>query len=113
MNEFLNDRVVHSIILIAVMALITYGLRVLPFLVFGKRETPKFVIYLSKVLPYAIMGMLVVFCFKNVKVTSFPHGIPELIAGVITVVLHAWKRNTLISILFGTVSYMLLVQLVF
>lgn len=109
----MNDTVIHSIILIAVMALITFGLRVLPFLVFAKGETPKFIIYLSKVLPYAIMGMLVVFCFKNVKVTQAPFGIPELIAGAITVVLHAWKKNTLISILCGTVSYMLLVQLVF
>ena len=95
------------------MALITLALRVLPFLVFAKGETPKFIIYLSKVLPYAIMGMLVVFCFKGVKVTQAPFGIPELIAGAITVALHAWRRNTLISILCGTVSYMLLVQLVF
>lgn len=109
----MNETTLHAIILIAVMAVITFALRALPFLIFGKRETPKFIIYLSKVLPYAIMGMLVVFCFKNVKVTSFPFGLPELIAGAITVVLHVWKRNTLISILFGTVSYMLLVQLVF
>ena len=109
----MNESTLHAIILIAVMAVITFALRALPFLIFGKRETPKFIIYLSKVLPYAIMGMLVVFCFKNVKPLQAPYGIPELIAAAITVVLHVWKRNTLISILFGTVSYMLLVQLVF
>ena len=109
----MNDRTIHAIILIAVMAIVTFALRLLPFLVFGKRETPKFIVYLGKVLPYAMMGMLVVFCFKGVKVTQFPYGLPELIAGAITVVLHVWRRNTLISILCGTVSYMLLVQLVF
>lgn len=109
----MNDRTIHAIILIAVMAIITFALRLLPFLVFGKKETPKFIVYLGKVLPYAMMGMLVVFCFKGVKVTQFPYGMPELIAGAITVVLHVWRRNTLISILCGTVSYMLLVQLVF
>ena len=109
----INNPTVHAIVLIAVMAVVTFALRALPFLVFGKKETPKFIVYLGKVLPYAMMGMLVVFCFKNVKVTQFPHGLPELIAGTITVLFHVWKRNTLISILFGTVSYMLLVQLVF
>ena len=109
----MTDATLHAIILIAVMAVITFALRALPFLIFGKRETPKFIVYLGKVLPYAMMGMLVVFCFKGVKITQYPYGLPELIAGTITVVLHAWRRNTLISILCGTVSYMLLVQLVF
>ena len=109
----MTDATLHAIILIAVMAVITFALRALPFLIFGKRETPKFIVYLGKVLPYAMMGMLVVFCFKGVKITQYPYGLPELIAGTITVALHAWRRNTLISILCGTVSYMLLVQLVF
>ena len=109
----MTDATLHAIILIAVMAVITFALRALPFLIFGKRETPKFIVYLGKVLPYAMMGMLVVFCFKGVKITQYPYGLPELIAGTVTVVLHAWRRNTLISILCGTVSYMLLVQLVF
>ena len=109
----MTDKALHAIILIAVMAIITFALRAIPFLIFGKKETPKFITYLGKVLPYAMMGMLVVFCFKGVKVTQFPYGLPELIAGAVTVLLHVWRRNTLISILCGTVSYMLLVQLVF
>ena len=109
----MNETTLHAIILIAVMAVITFALRALPFLIFGKRETPKFIIYLSKVLPYAIMGMLVVFCFKNVKVTSFPFGLPELIAISVVVALHLWQRKMLLSIAGGTVCYMLLVQLVF
>lgn len=104
----------HSAVLVGVCALITAALRFIPFLVFGgKRKTPAFIAYLGKVLPFAIMGMLVVFCLKNVTLTSYPHGIPEIL-GVITVaVLHIWKRNTLLSIVAGTVAYILLVNFVF
>ena len=104
----------HSAVLVGVCALITAALRFIPFLVFGgKRKTPAFITYLGKVLPFAIMGMLVVFCLKNVTLTSYPHGIPEIL-GVITVtVLHIWKRNTLLSIVAGTVAYILLVNFVF
>lgn len=104
----------QAILLIAVMSAVTVLLRFLPFWIFGNnRKTPAIVTYLGKVLPYAIMGMLVVFCLKNVSVTEAPHGLPELIACALVVVLHVWKRNTLLSIIGGTACYMLLVQLVF
>ena len=104
----------HAALMVAVTAAVTITLRFLPFLIFGgEKKTPPYISYLGKVLPYAIMGMLVVFCLKNVSILSAPHGIPELIAGAVTVGLHIWKRNTLISIVAGTVCYMLLVQLVF
>lgn len=104
----------YLIAMIAVVAVVTALLRFLPFLIFrGNKPTPKILLYLSKVLPFAIMGMLVVFCFKNVSVTQAPHGIPELIAGVAVVLLHLWRKNTLLSIGVGTVVYMVLVQFVF
>ena len=105
---------IRSAVLIGVCALITAALRFIPFIVFGgKRRTPAFITYLGKVLPFAIMGMLVVFCLKNVSITSYPHGIPELL-GVLTVAgLHIWKRNTLLSIVAGTVVYILLVNFIF
>ena len=105
---------IRSAVLIGVCALITAALRFIPFFVFGgKRKTPAFITYLGKVLPFAIMGMLVVFCLKNVSLTAYPHGIPELL-GVLTVAgLHIWKRNTLLSIIAGTVVYILLVNFVF
>ena len=105
---------IHSVLIVAVCALVTMGLRFLPFLVFrGDRPTPAYIVYLGKVLPYAIMGMLVVFCLKGVSLTVAPHGLPEFIACVLTAVLHVWKRSTLISIIGGTVCYMILVQMVF
>ena len=104
----------HAVLLVAVTSAVTILLRFLPFAVFsGNRKTPAYVTYLGKVLPYAIMGMLVVFCLKGVSLTAAPYGIPEAIACVLVVLLHVWKRNTLVSILGGTVCYMVLVQMVF
>ena len=105
---------VHSMLLVAVTALVTIALRFLPFLIFGdKRKTPAFIVYLGKVLPYAIMGMLVVFCLKGISFAEAPHGIPELAASLLVIVLHVWKRSTLVSIVGGTAFYMFLVQVIF
>ena len=105
---------IHSGILVAVIALVTLLLRSLPFMIFGgKRKTPAFITYLSNVLPYAIMGMLVVYCLRDMKLIAAPHGLPELIACGVVVGLHLWKKNTLLSIAAGTVVYMMLIQLVF
>ena len=103
----------HSAALVAVAAAVTIGLRFLPFWIFRGRETPKFIAYLGRVLPYAIMGMLVVYCLRGTAILTAPHGIPELIACAVVVGLHLWKRNTLLSIIAGTVCYMILIQAVF
>lgn len=104
----------HSVKLIAVIALVTILLRFLPFLIFsGKRQTPTYIAYLGKVLPFAIMGMLVIYCLRNISFTAMPFGIPELIGCTVVVGMHLWKRNPLLSIISGTVCYMILVQLVF
>ena len=102
----------HSAILVAVMSLVTILLRFLPFLVFRKK-VPPCITYLGRVLPPAIIGMLVIYCLKDTVITSAPFGLPELIAGVMVILLQAWKRNALLSILCGTVVYMLLIQTVF
>ena len=104
----------HAILLVAVVSLVTIAVRALPFLVFGEgRKTPKVIAYLGEVLPYASMAMLVVYALKDVTFTSVSGWLPELIACVVVAGLHLWKRNTLLSIVGGTVCYMLLVQLVF
>ena len=102
----------QSLVLIAVMAIVSAAIRFLPFILFSK-NTPKPVLYLGNVLPYAIIAMLVVYCLKDVKIFSGSHGIPELISIALVVVLHKWKKNTLLSILTGTVCYMFLIQVVF
>ena len=97
-------------ILIAAMALTTMALRFLPFLVFGKK-TPPYISYLGRVLPQAIIALLVVYCLKDVSFMTAPHGIPEIIAGASVVAMQAWKRNPVFSILLGTALYMLLLHI--
>lgn len=102
----------QSFLLIMVVALTTIGLRFLPFIVFRK-HTPQAILYLGKVLPYAIMAMLVVYCLKDVNFLQGNHGIPEAIGVVFVVLLHKWKHNTLLSVFLGTVLYMALIQFLF
>ena len=98
---------------IAIMAAVTAVLRFLPFSVLGNRRTPALITYLGNVLPYAIMGMLVVYCLKDMRFTSAGAFVPQIAAGLLVVLTYVWKRNTLLSIISGTVCYILLVQLVF
>lgn len=103
-----------SFLIIVLVALTTFVTRVTPFLVFPKgKEIPKTIQYLGKVLTPAIIGMLVIYCLKNVSILAAPHGIPELIAVAVVAALHIWKRNNLLSIGVGTVLYMVLIQTVF
>ena len=104
----------QKLLTIAICAIATMATRFLPFLLFSeKKETPRFIRYLGKALPPATFGMLVVYCLKHVDLLSSSHGIPEAIALAVTFALHLWKRQMLLSIAAGTVTYMLLVQLVF
>lgn len=104
----------HDVLLVVISALVIAATRFLPFLIFGeKRKTPPVVEYLGTVLPCAIMGMLVVYCLKDISFMRSPYGLPELIACAVVAALHVWKRNSLLSIGGGTVCYMLLVQFIF
>ncbi len=104
---------VQSAVTIGAVVLGTMATRFLPFLVFPKGKTPpKFVQYLGKALPGSAIGLLVVYCFKDVA-SSGTYGIPEILSVLLIIVLHKWKKNTLLSIGGGTALYMLLVQTVF
>ena len=108
------DAKMYPVIMVLVSALVTALLRFLPFFVFsGKRKIPEIIHYLGRVLPYAIMGMLVVYCLKNMSFTESPFGVPEIVASAVVVLLHVFKGNTLLSICAGTVVYMVFVQLIF
>ena len=109
----MNDPI-RAALLIAVIALVTAATRFLPFWLLGDQgETPPFLRYLGLVLPYAIMGMLVVYCLKDVSPAELSSFLPAAAGVAVTAGLHLWKHNTLLSILGGTVLYMLLVQMVF
>lgn len=106
--------VTQQIITIAMVVLATMLTRFLPFLLFpAGKETPKYIRYLGKTLSAAVFGFLVVYCLKGTALLTFPHGLPELIAAAVVIVLHLWRRQMLLSIAAGTVCYMVLVQLVF
>lgn len=103
----------QRVITIAAVVLGTVATRVLPFLIFPEGKTPPASVrYLGAVLPYAVMGLLVVYCLKNVPGSS-SRGLPEAIAILFIVLLHKWKKSTLLSIGGGTVLYMFLVQQIF
>ena len=104
----------QTFIIIAAIALGVQVSRWLPFLAFsGKKELPEFVKYLGRVLPPALMGLIVVYCFKGTDILGGNHGLPELIASAVVILTYKWKENLLISVGGGTAVYMLLVQLVF
>lgn len=99
---------------IAVITLVTALTRFLPFAVFGRgRKTPPLVEKLGRLLPYSIMGMLVVYCLKGTSFSSLGGFVPALISIFVVTGVYLWRKNTLLSIVAGTVSYMILVQIVF
>lgn len=105
---------VQALLFFGTIALTTMLTRFLPFWVFpDHKETPPFVRYLGKVLPFAVIGMLVVYCLRTVSLTTSPFGLPEGLALLVIAALHLWRKNTLLSIAAGTITYMLLTQLVF
>lgn len=103
----------QSIITIFVVVLGTMTTRFLPFLIFPEnKKPPKIVTYLGTVLPYAVIGLLVVYCLKDAVFSKY-HALPEMIAIAAVIIIHKWKNNTLLSIGTGTVLYMVLVQNIF
>ena len=104
----------QQIVIIGIVVFGTMLTRFLPFLIFGrKKEAPKYIQYLGKVLPAAVFGLLVVYCLKDVNLFTGSHGLPEAIAILVVVLLHVWKRQMLLSIAGGTVCYMVLLQFFF
>lgn len=105
---------VQTLIMIIAIALGTFLTRSIPFMLFPEgKEVPAYINYLGTVLPYAMIGLLVVYCLKEVTFIAMPFGLPEGISILCIIGLHHWKNNTLLSIAGGTIVYMILVQTVF
>ena len=104
----------QDMIILLVIGFVTLMTRILPVLIFGRGEkVPDYILYLGKVVPFTAMGLLIVYCLKDVPVLRSPHGLPELIALSVVSGTYLWKRNSILSVVIGTVLYMLLVQAVF
>ncbi len=105
-----NTQILLSIAIMAVCTLLT---RIFPFLILpDHKKTPVLVQYLGTVLPFAIIGMLVVYCFKNVSLLQYPFGIPELTGFLFVVLVHRWKHHLLLSIGGGTLLYMTVIRFI-
>ena len=104
----------HAIIIILIMGLVTFATRIVPVLIFGRGEkVPDYIMYLGKTVPYTAMGLLIVYCLRDISFTAAPHALPEIIAMAAVIGTYLWKRNTIASVVIGTVLYMFLVQAVF
>lgn len=104
----------YSIIIIAVIAGLTFAARLFPYVIFGRgNRIPDIIIFLGEVLPPAVMVLLIVYCIRNISIFVYPYGIPELSAILLTVVLYLTVKNNLVAMISGTVLYMVLIQVVF
>ncbi len=104
----------HALIVMLVMGGCVLLTRILPVIIFGRSErVPEFILYLGKVIPYTAMGLLIVYCLRDVSILGGTHGVPELIAMAVVVASYLWKRNTIVSVVLGTAVYMVLLQMVF
>jgi len=110
----MNYTTSQLILFFSIVSLGTILTRVLPFVIFPEhKEIPKYIKYLADILPFTIIGMLVVYCLKNVSLLRVPFALPEIISIATITILHIWKKNTLLSIGGGALLYMILVQYVF
>ena len=106
------NNTIYLIAVIAIISIVTWTLRAFPFLLFGSRPLPKTVQYLGKVLPPAIMTVLVIYCLRDTDIGQFPHGVPELAACTLVVILQILRKNMYLSIVAGTACYMILIRVV-
>lgn len=105
---------IQIVITIVLITIVTVTIRTFPFMIFpGRKEPPAYIQYLGNVLPFAIIGMLVIYCFKSVSFIKSPFGLPEMIGFIYVVIIHRWKHNLLLSIGGGTFLYMFLIQTIF
>ena len=106
------NNTIYPLAVIGVIAVVTWALRAFPFLLFGNRPLPKVIRYLGKVLPPAIMTVLVIYCLRDISFSQSPFGIPELAACALVVILQAVRKNMYLSIIAGTVCYMVLIRVI-
>ena len=106
------NNTIYLVAVISVISIVTWALRAFPFMLFGSRPLPKTIQYLGKALPPAIMTVLVIYCLRDTDIGQFPHGVPELAACTLVVILQIFRKNMYLSIVAGTACYMILIRVV-
>lgn len=107
----MTNSALYPVAVITIVSLITFGLRAFPFLIFGNRPLPESIQYLGRVLPSAIMTVLVIYCLRDTSFTQYPFGLPEIVASFSVIILQITRKNMYLSIVAGTLIYMLLLRL--
>ena len=100
--------IIRALIATFCCALVIFFERAFPFILFNKKEPPKIIKFIEKYIPAMVMAALLLYCLKDIKITSLPFGLPQIIALGVTIALHLWKHNSLISIFSGTAVFMIL-----
>ncbi|WP_027400117.1 branched-chain amino acid transporter permease [Anaerovorax odorimutans] len=109
-----SSSIIYSIVIIILIAVLTFGARLFPYLAFSRGgETPKVITYLGNVLPPAVMAMLIIYCLKNISLIKAPFGSPELVSILVVMVLYKITKNNLLAMVGGTILYMVLIQYFF
>jgi branched-subunit amino acid transport protein AzlD len=107
----MNDRLIYGIMLILLMAVLTYGARLFPYLLFGRRDrAPSIIVYLGAVLPPAVMILLIVYCLRDIDILHYPWGIPSFASIASVFILYRLTKNNLIAMIFGTLAFMVLLR---
>ena len=105
---------IHAFIILVIMGAVTLATRIIPVLLFGRGDkVPGFILYLGRTMPYTAMGLLIVYCLRDVSLLSGSYALPELISLAAVTLSYLWKRNTIVSVALGTAVYMIRVQRVF
>lgn len=116
--------ITQQIVMVAAGVVATMLTRFIPFMAFRPdKPTPKYVMYLGKVLPASVFALLVVYCLRSsVSIDSAgtiahwhvlfsPDALSQFIAVAFTILIHVWRRNIMLSIAAGTICYMILIRL--
>ena len=101
---------IYPLAAVGVIAAVTFALRAFPFLLFGRRPLPGVILYLGKALPPAIMTVLVIYCLRDTDLGHSPWGVPEAVACALVVFLQTVRKNMYLSIVAGTLCYMVLIR---
>lgn len=102
---------IQALLATGVSALVIFGTRAFPFLLFSNREPPNVLRFIEKYIPPMIMAILLIYCFKDVNFSAKPFGLPQIIGLTVTVVTYLWKNNSMVSIFGGTIIFMILKNL--
>jgi len=91
----------------------TYLTRVIPFVFFRKKEPSALIKYIEWNMPVMIMVILVFYALKDVKWETYPYGMAEIIGVFVATFVHIKYKNALLSIFLATLTYMVLIRLIY